>query len=384
MANESLAGVLRHIRQLVEKPALERLSDEELLERFIAGSEPAVFEAMLRRHGPLVYRVCRRVLRDLHDAEDAFQATFLILLRQAAKIRKRGSLACWLHGVAYRTAVKARSEAALRAAKERQSAARHPESLSPETSWREVRAVLDEELHQLPEKYRAPFVLCYLEGRTNEQAAAELGVPLGSLSKRLARARGLLRTRLSRRGVTLSAGFLILLLTERTASALPAGLVASTARIGRLTIAGTPTAGLVSPSVVALVEGGLKATVVGKLKAAVGVLAATLFLASAGTLTHVVPMRTDKPAQEPAAQPTAETPERPGLPSRQQTLVARDFGTSWRHRLVAGVRSRRPNLGLGRRALGPDRRNHSLGSRQGQAARSHGGPDGGAIDCLRA
>src|SRR5262249_50266505 len=155
-----------------------------------------------------VWGVCRRVLSDAHLAEDAFQATFLVLVRKAGSIHKRASVGSWLYGVAYRVAVKARTRAESRRAQERRVAEMPPPRPLDERSWLELRAVLDEELSQLPEKYRAPVVLCYLEGKTHDEAARQLGCPRSSLTSRLARARVLLQKRLARRGLALSAGLL--------------------------------------------------------------------------------------------------------------------------------------------------------------------------------
>src|SRR5262249_49476547 len=165
-----------------------------------AGQDRAAFHAILHRHGPMVLDVCRAVLGSDADAEDAFQTTFLVLTRKAGSLRKAASLGSWLHGVAYRTSLKARAQSALR--QEREARAPIRQAAEPDdVSWREVRQVLHEELNELSEHYRVPLVLCYLEGKTQEQAADELGVAKSTLRQRVERGRDLLRTRLVRRGL---------------------------------------------------------------------------------------------------------------------------------------------------------------------------------------
>jgi RNA polymerase sigma-70 factor (ECF subfamily) len=206
-------------------------TDSKLLRRFTAAGEEDAFAALVVRHGPLVLSVCRRLLGDVHDAEDAFQATFLLLARQAGSIRKPDSLASWLYGVAYRLAGKMRSETARRRLLEKRAAA--PASADPaaEVTWRELRTVLDEELNELPDHYRVTFLLCYEEGKTQDEAARQLGWPRGTLKRRLERARDLLRGRLLRRGITLSAALIALGLAPRAASAaVSASLVAATVK----------------------------------------------------------------------------------------------------------------------------------------------------------
>src|SRR5262249_9477272 len=154
---------------------VRELPDDQLLHRFHAQQDQVAFHALLRRHGPMVLDVCRAVLGTEADAEDAFQATFLVLTRKAGSVRKAASLGSWLHGVAYRTALKARAQSATRHKHEAHAPIRQasePDNLS----WRDVRRVLHEELNKLSERYRVPLVLCYLEGKTQEQAAAELGL----------------------------------------------------------------------------------------------------------------------------------------------------------------------------------------------------------------
>ena len=195
MPAASLSHVLRHLRTLSETQALRELSDGELLERFRVRREESAFVVLVQRHGPMVLGVCLRSLADVHAAEDAFQATFLVLVRKAASIREGASAAGWLHGVARRIALKARLRVARDHALERRSVIMPRDEACDEPTWVELRAIIDKELEHLPEKYRTPLILCGLEGKTNDQAARELGCPKSSLSSRLVRARELLRAR---------------------------------------------------------------------------------------------------------------------------------------------------------------------------------------------
>jgi RNA polymerase sigma factor (sigma-70 family) len=253
-------------------------TDGQLLERFTARHDEAAFAALVQRHGPMVLGVCQRVLRNPHDAEDAFQATFLVLVRKARTLRRPESLGNWLYGVAYRTAAHARTEAAKRRACERQ-VAEMPVETTPEVVWRDLRPVLDGEVNRLPDKYRVPFVLCYLEGKTNEEAARCLGCPGGTIASRLARARERLRARLARRGLALSAGLFATVLPQEAVSArLPAALADSTSKAARLFAADeAAAAGAVSDNVAALTKGVLKAMLLTKLRTA----AVVMLLASA-------------------------------------------------------------------------------------------------------
>jgi len=194
------AIVLRHLRGLAAA-AGGGVPDGQLLERFTAGREEAAFAALVRRHGPMVFGVCRRVLHNRHDAEDAFQATFLVLARKAGSIADPGLLGNWLYGVATRIARKAR--VAQRKRQQREKPVWCLPSLpAPDAPARDdLGSVLREELNRLPEKYRVPVGLCYLEGKTNAEAARLLRWPTGTVKGRLARARDLLRSRLVCRGL---------------------------------------------------------------------------------------------------------------------------------------------------------------------------------------
>ena len=175
MASTQATAILRHIRELAAAGQAGDLPDRQLLEQFHAAHEEAAFAALVRRHGPLVLGVCRRVLGNAHDAEDAFQAAFLILARKAHAIRKHESLGGWLYQVAFHAALRARRQAALRRQHERQAGPRTPADPFAELSGRELLSVLDEEVQRLPERYRGPLVQCYLEGRTCDEASRTLG-----------------------------------------------------------------------------------------------------------------------------------------------------------------------------------------------------------------
>src|SRR5689334_19737975 len=175
MANAQLGTVLRHIRRLAVGQTAQEWTDRELLRRFVAERDEAAFAALVRRHAALVWGVCRRVLRHEQDAEDAWQATFLVLARNAAAVRKADAVASFLHGVAHRTALMARRGAATRRRYERQEKNMPRRAPHSEVTWRELQAVLDEEIQRLPEKYRTPFVLCCLQDKSRSEAARELG-----------------------------------------------------------------------------------------------------------------------------------------------------------------------------------------------------------------
>jgi RNA polymerase sigma factor (sigma-70 family) len=256
MPKREMNGLLRHLRRTAFRHDGGGLTDGQLLDGFLRARQAAAFEELVRRHGPMVLGVCRRVLVNLHDAEDAFQATFLILVRKASSIVARETVGNWLYGVAYRTAQKARAAAALRRAKERQMA--KPEAIE-EDVWRDLRPLLDQELSRLPDKYREPVVLCDLEGHTRKAAARRLGCPEGTLSVRLSRARVMLAKRLARHGLALSGGAVAAALSHNTASAcVPAPLLSSTVQAATLVAAGHAAAGAVSAPVAALMEGVLE------------------------------------------------------------------------------------------------------------------------------
>ncbi len=255
------------------------LSDGQLLARFLDSREEAAFAALLCRHGPMVLGVCRRLLGHVQDAEDAFQATFLVLARKAASVLKRESVGSFLYGVAYRTALRARARALRRRATERQvQDMPHPEVAPAEA--RDWQPLLDEALNGLPEKYRAAVVLCDLEGRSRREAARALRLPEGTLSSRLATARRMLARRLARSGLSLSGGALAAMVAERAAAAVPASLLKATAQAAVLIAAGQAAA-VLTPAALLMNE-VLKAMLLTKLKVAVAVMLVTVALGASG------------------------------------------------------------------------------------------------------
>jgi RNA polymerase sigma factor (sigma-70 family) len=301
---------MRHLRKLAAVPAGRQRTDRQLLDDFAARRDDSAFADLVSRHGPMVLRVCRRVLRHEQDAEDAFQATFLVLARNTASIRKRQALTSWLYGVAYRTAMKAKRSAARRRNHEARLRERTPPA-TPGPSWDDVQAVLDEEIRHLPELYRTAFVLCVLEGKREAAAAAELGVKEGTLSCRLARARQRLQQQLARRGIELSVVLAALSVAQEAAkAAVPAELAAATIRFGLLVAAGEPAAGVIPSSVAALAAGVTRAMFLSKTKIATAlVLAAGLLLAGAGALARQVLSAGEPPAESPKSAAGARKPE---------------------------------------------------------------------------
>ncbi len=311
MAKPQLAGVLRHLGDIRATRAVAEASDAELLARFADRREEAAFTGLLRRHGPMVWAVSRRVLADVQDAEDVFQAAFLLLARKAASIRKRESVGSWLHGVAHRLALKARARGARRQVHEKRAADMRDTHTRPEAVRQEVQEALDRALQDLPECYRAPLVLCYLEGKTHQEAARQLGCPLTTLRTRVARGRGMLRTRLAGRGLTLSAaGLAALLIAGSAPAAVPHALARAVLKAALPFAAGQAAATLCSARVAELAEGGLRTMAFSKSKTAAVVLLVGL-LAGAGALAHG-----GRPADEKHEPPPAVAQARAGEPGR--------------------------------------------------------------------
>jgi RNA polymerase sigma factor (sigma-70 family) len=254
MKGGGIGAISRDLDTLFGAGALGGLSDGYLLDRFVERREAAAFEVLVHRHGPMVWAVCRRVLRDSHDAEDAFQVTFLVLARRAASVMPREKLGNWLYGVAYQTARKARAKRSKRQGRESQVPDMPEPKAVSDASRDDLLEYLDRELSRLPEKYRSPVVMCDLEGMSHRQAASQLGWPVGTVSSRLLKARAMLARRLSRPGLLPSGGFLAVLIAQDVASAsMPTQLVYSTARAASLFAAGQAvTVGLVSAEVIVI------------------------------------------------------------------------------------------------------------------------------------
>jgi RNA polymerase sigma factor (sigma-70 family) len=302
MSSSALAAGVRRLRVLAAPPRPADESDALLLDAFAARRDEAAFAALVRRHGPMVAGVCRRVLHHEQDAEDAFQATFLVLARGAAALRKKTALASFLHGTAYRMALSAKRAAARRRKHEGRAPARDADDPAGELLWREVQTLLDEEIARLPDAYRSPFILCCLEGLSRAEAAQRLGLKEGTVSSRLAEARKRLQQRLARRGVELTAVLAAVALTTQSASALSPTLIATTtlAAMGSASAPVAYTAG----------SDGIGSFVLSKGKLAVLVLAVSL-LAGAGAWLY-----------RSTATPQAEAPTSPSSVKRARTQVA--------------------------------------------------------------
>jgi RNA polymerase sigma factor (sigma-70 family) len=278
MASAPWGMLLRHVCKVVAAEPFQGQTDAQLVQRFATLREENAFAALVVRHGRLVWDVCWQVLHHEHDAEDAFQATFLILARQAGSLRRGQSVASWLYRVGYRVALRAAMNRTNRREQERAREKSLPREPHVELAWRELQTVLQEELARLPEKYRAPFVLCCLEGATKTEAAERLGWKEGTVSSRLVHARRLLQQRLAGRGIELSAVLCATALTRRAALAV-APLVQSTLK--------AVVAGVANPSAAALAEGVLTTMMTTKVSFVLtGMLALVLLAAGAGTFTN--------------------------------------------------------------------------------------------------
>jgi RNA polymerase sigma factor (sigma-70 family) len=300
-------GVFRHLRKLVETEHISQLPDQDLVQRFAATRDEAAFAMVVQRHGPMVLHLCQRLLRHIQDAEDAFQAVFLVLARKATSIHKRTSVSSWLYGVAHRVARETMREGQRRRARESRAMPRLPAAPAIDLSWREVGEVLDEELARLPDRYRAPLVLCFLESKTQDEASRQLGWSLGTFRRRLELGRNILRARLTRRGVELAAGLSVTSLLPSTAPAfLPPTLAAATIQLSvAFALPQTILPVGLSARVAALADAGVKTPLAFKIKLAlvVGLALTSLVAGAALALQQVFG---DKESGDP--QPAAKGP----------------------------------------------------------------------------
>jgi RND family efflux transporter MFP subunit len=302
MDDKPLGRLIHSLRRLTD-PLGAGLSDGELLERFVAQRDAAALELLVRRHGPMVLGACRRVLLNPHDAEDAFQATFLVLLRKARSIRRGTALGGWLHRVACRAALRLRASLAKR--KQRETAGVEDLTAPPEDAVqrRELRRILDEEVDRLPARQRVAFVLCCLEGKTSAEAARELGCPPGTVSSRVTRARRLLRNRLTRRGVVPALGAATAWLAgEIQAATVPSALASATVQTARLLARGTAAQAIASPQTISLVNGVLRAMFLSQLRTVSLLLVLAGALAVGGAFArHALSAAPPNPEEPPRA-----------------------------------------------------------------------------------
>ncbi|MBI3408148.1 MAG: sigma-70 family RNA polymerase sigma factor [Planctomycetes bacterium] len=323
MPRTQTAALLGCVRSLKQREEARALSDGELLRRFIGQNDETAFRAIVGRHGPMVFRVGLRLLHSEQDAEDVFQATFLVLAKKAAAVQRQDSIGSWLFGVAYRLAWRMKRSLArqrvrdmrardMRVRDMRARGKRCPDPLAA-LSVREAQEIVDAELARLPERYRGPLVLCCLEGATRDEAARQLGLTPSTLKKRLERGRALLHKRLGCRGLTVTGALIASFVAEGLASAaVPALLMTSTIKAAAIVAAGGAATAVVSTKVAALTQGALRTMLLTKLKIATALLLMILACIGAGSIVLACCLST---AGEPQAeQPQGKQAERTVVP----------------------------------------------------------------------
>lgn len=363
MTTANLNGFLLRLTHGMDIEMLGQESDRQLVERSLGQRDVAALQAIVHRHGAMVYRVCWRVLQHVQDTEDAFQATFLVLAQKLRTLRKHASLASWLHGVAHRISVKARDKAAAR--HRRESRASSCGTMQPDdVASKELLSILDTELSRLPDKWRLPLVLCYLEGRTQEEAARRLAWSKSTLRSRLEEARDALARRLSERGIALTTALSAVLLSDCVASAAPAPeLLARVVEAVAHVAAGKTLATATSATVAALAEGAINAMFITKLKTIAVVLVAAALVGS-GIGTVSLPALQARPTnqRDPLVQPKSSLPlvakddpatklvEQLGAPEFADREAAqkrlRELGPKAESAIRVGLRSENPEIAL--------------------------------------
>jgi RNA polymerase sigma factor (sigma-70 family) len=342
MAKKVAANALDRVRFLAAAGCFTDVNDGELLNRCVTGLDEAAFTVLVERHGEMVYSVCSRILRNPHDAEDACQATFLVLARKASSIRKQPSVASWLHGVARRASLTVLRERAARQRHERKASTGEPQSTSAtDPPWSEVLVLLDEELERLPDRIRGPIVLCYLEGKTRDEAAAALGITQGRLHGLLQRGRALLHDRLAKRGVTFGSGFLTVGLSGGAGLALPPTIAirivhGAIATSGGLTLAPA----LAGAQTTSIANEVLRAMFYAKLKTAfvwsAGCAVVAFALVGGGVFPPGLARDEDKPARPVAAVPAPKSdPKATPVQVRKVLSMATDKPNDYRHATIA-------------------------------------------------
>ncbi len=313
MAGSRLKPILQHLRRTVSRQGEVARTDGQLLAAFLEHRDEAAFEDLVRRHGPMVLGVCRRILGNHHDAEDAFQATFLVLARKAASIWPRERVGNWLYGVAHTTALRARSANARRRLREMQMKDRPAAESVEQDPWTNLLPLLDQELARLPDKYREVLVLADLEGRTRKEVARQLRIPEGTVASRLVTARQLLARKMARHGLPVSTGALAAVLAQNIGSAsVPSSLISHTVQSACLLATGQAvTAAAVSTQVALLMEGVLKMMLLTRLKVATTIVLTILACSGIGVLAHEA-LGQAKAAPGPQGSPSLEASRKGG------------------------------------------------------------------------
>jgi RNA polymerase sigma factor (sigma-70 family) len=302
MPTSRVSEVIQYLRRTVLLPDGTPLTDGHLLSRFVEGRDEDAFAALVKRHGPMVWGVCRRLLSNHHDAEDAFQATFLVLVRKAATVLPREMVANWLYGVASMTATRGRIAAAKARRRERQVAEMPEPAVAEPDRWEDLRPLLDQELTRLPDPYRVVVVLCDVEGKTRKEVARQLGLPEGTVASRLARARAMLAKRLARHGLAMSGGALAVVLLQKAASAgVPNSVSCSTIKAANLMAAGQAAVGIISARAAALTERVLKTMLLSKLKTTVAAFVVLTVICFGGLYTHQMAEAQLRSTDQPSA-----------------------------------------------------------------------------------